>query len=247
MNGILAGATWLVCVVLAASRAHADPRDIAGPPAELTPELTEARRAATVAAMEAWLRGLVGHYRYTGVEEVPPESCTTNAFGMDDPRTCAGAQPREAYGSWDCIAIGAGAGVHCIFGSTAPLRISDITDGAVPNLNLDSPTMVLFGIDPDVPTLRYMRIDDDGIAYEATGSLRGNTASFRKPCRHGPVASCLEIFRIELRDGKPPQAIIDWVDAAADYNSIALLQIWMRAADRGIASDSEQGGADSGQ
>lgn len=243
MNRILAGATWLACVVLAASLAHADPRDIAGPPAQRTPELTEARRAATVAAMEAWLKQLVGRYRYTGVEQVPPESCTTSSFG-DDPRSCTAAQPREAYGTWDCIAIGAGAGVHCIFGSTAPLRISDED---VPSLNMDSPTMLLFGFDPDVPTLRYMRIDDDGIAYEATGSLRGNTASFSKPCRHGPVASCLEIFRIELREGKHPQAIIDWIDAASDYNSIALLQIWMRPEDPVSAGDAGKGGAEPGQ
>jgi hypothetical protein len=216
-----------ICVgMVLAADVRAVPRGEAADLEPQTPEQIEADRVETVAAMDVWLRRLVGHYSYTGTEEVPPAYCITAASG----RSCTASRPREARGVWDCVAVGAGAGVHCVFGSTAPLRIADDVS-SVADLNMDSPTMILFGIDPDVPTVRYMRIDEDGIASEATGDLKGNTVVFRKPCTREArsASSCLEIFKIEAPENRPAQVTIDWVDAGADYNSVALLQLWLRS------------------
>jgi hypothetical protein len=212
--------TLLVTALFAmhvAAVAHADPRGESSPPEQLTPEQVEAQRVQTVADMEAWLRRLTGRLRYEGTEEVPPEFCVTGPRG----RSCTRSRPREVRGKWDCVSVGAGPGVHCVFGSTAPRR-------NVWQPNMDAPTMILFGIDPDTPQLRYMRFDEDGIAYEAVGELRGNVAQFRKACRHGPDSGCTEIFKIEAPAGKPVRVTMDWIQAGAEYNSIALLQLKLR-------------------
>jgi hypothetical protein len=216
-RGIMLSAMAMSATLVAAI-AHADPRGESSPPEALTPEQIEAQRVQTVADMEAWLRRLTGRLRYEGIEEVPPEYCVYGPSG----RTCSASKPREVRGKWDCVGVGTGPGVHCVFGSTAPRR--DVWQP-----NMDAPTMILFGIDPDTPQLRYMRFDEDGIAYEAVGELRGNTVQFRKACRHGPVSDCTEIFKIEAPDGKPVRVTMDWISAGAQYNSIALLQFKLRA------------------
>lgn len=74
---------------------------------------------------------------------------------------------RTGEGQWqrlsDCVAVGTGPGVHCVRG------VATFT-----------PTMTLYGVDPDAPGIRYLEVNGNSIAEGDLGKLRGNTVHFSR-------------------------------------------------------------------
>jgi len=192
-------AAW--AVLLVSTAASADPRGVSTVHEPATPEQVEARRVQTVRDMQTWLRRLTGRFRYVGVDEVPTAACIQiKPKGRPaEPMKCQAGRPRDAEGVWDCVNIGKGSGVHCVIGSTAQRR-----DPTKPNL--DGPTMILLGIDPDIPAIRYMQLNEDGIAAEYLGHLRGNAVIFNAPCIPPEGNNC----SIEIKITAPTGAPIHW-------------------------------------
>jgi len=205
------------CAITLAANAIAEPRGASTTRKPPTPEQAEAQRVQTVKDMETWLRRLTGRFHYQGIEEIPPPYCTRSSRGL----ACTTPKPRDAEGTWDCVNIGNGAGVHCIIGSTALRR-------NVMRPNMDSPVMLLFGINPDKPEIRYMRLDEDGIASESTGYLKDDKATFRTPCVNPATTGCTRVLTIEATPGKPVRMTIDVEMASEEYNSVARLQCTLR-------------------
>lgn len=218
-------AVLTVCAALVAVGAHADPRGVSTAPEPLTQEQIEAQRVQKVADIDAWLRRLPGRFRYVGTEEVPPYYCTHSGRGT----SCTTPLPREVQGMWDCVGIGTGSGLHCVLGSMAQRR-----EPMQPNM--DSPMMILFGIDPDAPGIRYLRFDSDGIASESFGYLRGDQATFRTPCINPVTVGCTRIVKIHAAaDGKPIRMSIEIERASAGdgYEIVARLEFKLRAMPEG--------------
>jgi hypothetical protein len=240
MNRQVAGATLACAAMLTPVLAPADPRGIGEAPPLLTPELLEARRAKLSEDMAAWLPRLVGRFRVEGIvdyngdtnkdndEEGPdpadpdswdpnptdqPESSTVDEYDPGDPINPL--KLKSASGSGDCIAIGDGPGVHCLFHVTWDAEWTAMggpIDGGDPFL---APAMKLFGLEPQAQAIQHLQLDTDGVAELETATLKGNTLSWIYPTRcesdAKPLVVCRRTSRLYARPGS---MVIQW---AIDY------------------------------
>lgn len=67
----------------------------------------------------------------------------------------------------DCIGIGNGPGVQCVRGPPP------YVDG------VSGPSMIMYGMDPGEPGVRYLLVNERSIAESDLGKLSGNTVTFR--------------------------------------------------------------------
>lgn len=105
-------------------------------------------------------------------------------------------------GVMDCIAIGEGTGVNCMSGA-----------GLFDRRHSAPPTMSLYGIDPDSPGIRYLKVDEVSMAESNLGVLSDDALRFFGTCPTppaqpamgpGPAPSpirCALELRIELPSG----------------------------------------------
>jgi len=126
--------------------ALAQPRDVVAIRGEAVEEVTEP------GALAEWLRRLVGSYRLEGA--------------IAD----AGIK-----GKADCIAIGTGPGVHCIFNAIWQEKWNPMTGEPILVDPLD-PSMFLFGMDPSKSTLSVLMVIDKGIASGGPGTVKGTVS-----------------------------------------------------------------------
>lgn len=112
-------------------------------------------------ALAAWLMRLPGTYRSEGT------------ISYQTGRSVA------ASGTLVCTAISRGPGVQCMMRLTSA--------GSDTRLN---PGVMLLGLDIERPHIRYMTVDDQGVAAGTTGELRGDAVRFRTPCVATGVRSC---------------------------------------------------------
>ncbi len=118
-------------------------------------------------ALAAWLKRLPGRYRSEG---------TISYLAV---RPAQVSRPEPATGALVCAGFGSGPGVQCEMRLTAGGR----------DTRLD-PGVMLLGLDIERPQIRYMTVDDQGMAAGTTGDLRGDTAQFRTPCVATGVRTC---------------------------------------------------------
>jgi len=97
-------------------------------------------------------------------------------------------------GRADCIIIGDGPGVHCVNGGAEAAQSATLFSSG-------GPWMILFGLDPDAPGIRYLRVDGQSLAEGDLGKLSGDTVTFsRVQC---PTSIQIP-FRPQPRFGIPP-------------------------------------------
>ena len=170
-----------------------------------------AARAAKLAELEKWLARLAGRYRIEAhLRRGPAVSCGGPITSCGDVQIgrfileASGTQGtgiyaiayaiyaigREATGIGDCVGIGTGSGVHCVF--NVPWPAFEETDpwGGYPIVlpwkdRILDPAVFLFGMDPDNSGIRYLAVDGQSIAEEAWGYLKGDTIHFELPCGKG--------------------------------------------------------------
>lgn len=148
----------------------------------------EVARATALAELDTWLRRLTGRFRYDGVRE--------ELAGVWVERDSAAPFYRRetVKGLGDCRAVGTGPGVHCVL---------NVTWGPTSTL---APAMIQYGIDPDNLGVRYLQVNNRGIAEEALGFLRGNRATFKTECVNVPaIPKCRLLIHIDAAEGKPIQ------------------------------------------
>lgn len=133
-------------------------------------------RVAALAELDTWLRRLAGRFQI---------------IMFDRP-----------IGEANCVGIGAGPGVHCIYRFAPPGRNDDRWRAQVR----------MFGLDLDAPGIGYLRINEDSTAEGGVASLRGDAIFFIgdcpviQPARTGPVIvtvlDCQQELRMQARPGK---------------------------------------------
>jgi hypothetical protein len=139
-------AILLACIsTLLCCSAHAQPREVVAVRGEAIEPVTDP------AALADWLRQLVGSYKLDG------------AIGDNGIK-----------GKADCIAIGTGPGVQCIFNAIW-LEEWDQMGRPIVVDPLD-PSMFLFGMDPSKSTLSMLMVIDKGIATGGTGTVKGTVS-----------------------------------------------------------------------
>lgn len=158
---------WVLCAcaaMFAPEPSSADPRDIAAPPEQLTPEMSEARREQTTRHMAEWLPRLVGRYRLEGMEflltnlPVPPSA------------------PNTVRGKADCVLVGSGPGVQCVI----HVEWERTTSWSSAWLDANSPTIILYGIDPMAGRIRYQQVNQPSIAQQGEAVLNGDTLFYQE-------------------------------------------------------------------
>lgn len=122
--------------------------------------------------LDSWLRRLVGKFRIS----------TTY-------------QPNA--GEADCLAVGDGSGVHCLFRYTSSLTGNW------------SVQVFLFGLDLDGPGVRYLRLRSDSLAEAGVAKLHSDAVLFTGDCpiiespaapgRHSVPLWCRQELRIQAR------------------------------------------------
>ncbi len=190
MNRIIAVAALACVAMLVSAGARAQPRMQAQADFEVTPP----------APMDVWLRRLVGSYRFDGVVEVvyPGYRCLPDPSEPDadvPPPDPSVPYCKPITGKGDCIAVGKGPGVQCMFGMKwddiyEVVTTSDVVPAGAYNLpggvsNMD-PAMILFGIDPGKAGIHYLLVDHKGLPEGGLGFITGNRATFRTSCVNGP-------------------------------------------------------------
>lgn len=84
----------------------------------------------------------------------------------------------------DCTSIGSGPGVLCLSRVVKPNPATDPPE---------APDFTLYGVDPDLPGVRNLRVSGLSIAdHDEAGRLKGNTVTFQSPCPlpvHTPAPS----------------------------------------------------------
>lgn len=126
-------------------------------------------------AMDVWLKRLVGRFRFEGLVQV---------FSLSPSCEQGGCEPVEGIG--DCIAVGPGPGVQCIFNVrwhevSIPFStgMPSFPPGSVAYL---SPAMALFGMEPGVPSLQYLLVNHKGLPEGGPGVNHGYRARFTTRC-----------------------------------------------------------------
>lgn len=136
-----------------------------------------------VADLIPWIRRLLGQYTFEGHVDLggkgePEDRMPANGVGL-------------------CVGFGVAPGVQCEINvgwpeSTGP--DGEEVMGAVSHL---APAMILYGVEPDHIGIRYLQVDNRGLAEGATGQIIGDTATFRTPCVDMPE-DCQRITRITV-------------------------------------------------
>lgn len=147
-----------------------------------------------------WMRRLVGQFAYQGYIDLG---------GQGNPE-----DQHPVRGQADCVGFGVAPAVQCeIRVLWAEVRGADGEEipGGVSNLN---PAMILFGFEPDEVGIRFMQVDNKGIAEPALGRVVGDTLVSRAPCVNQP-GNCERVTRITA---EPDLRLIQMhVDIEVDY------------------------------
>lgn len=181
--------------VLAAGFSCSPPSDSASRSGieELQEVVVSAEQTATnTGDLQAWLRLLVGRYRYEGHVDL---------CGKGNP-----GDKRLVTGTADCIGSGSTPNVHCEINVRWPAARSE---SGAPVLGGESnllPARVVYSLEarhsPERQISRwglmFMQVDSKGVPEWASGTLVGNTFLSREPCV-GIPGTCEKITRITAR------------------------------------------------
>lgn len=166
---------WMLCwaAALGCGDVNAQTRGAAGAMKE-NAEAAFARNSE-LTELDAWLRRLVGRFRIL--------------------------QRHQPLGEVDCVGIGNGPGVHCIFRITPP---------GIQGVWID---VYVFGLDLATPGINYLKLNSDGTAEGGVAKLLGSSIAFRGDCPVVPVGgpgttiSCWRELRIDAPHATKPVRI----------------------------------------
>jgi hypothetical protein len=203
----MAGGLLVVATALAAGNAFAGQaptaaRDTA--PEELR-ELSEVvvsgeKPTRRVAELIPWLRRLLGQYTYEGYVDLGGQG------RPEDRRTVAGGGT--------CVGFGVAPGVQCEIVVRWPEMRGENGEEVMGGVSPLNPAMILYGLEPDELGIRYLQVDNRGLAEGTTGYVIGSTATFRTACVD-VAEGCQRITRITAES---ESKIIDMqVDTEINY------------------------------
>jgi hypothetical protein len=163
-------------------------------------------------APEDWLGQLPGIYRVEGL---------VNVVAREECAYCV-----AATGTADCIRIGQGSGVQCVFNvrweethefvqpaaelpqpgePVPPAAGAYELPGGVPYL---SPAVMLFGRDPGQHAILHLAVNNKGLSEGGPGFVAGNRATFRTACVNGPRV--MGAMKPPPKPPQPPKYEVAW-------------------------------------
>jgi hypothetical protein len=138
-------------------------------------------------AIVNWLKLLVGKFDYGGYVQLRGEGISRDLLRVN--------------GVADCTAFGRAPGVHCELSVVWPEKKGPDGEDLIGGVSTLSPAMVEYGLDTDHLGIRYLQVDNLGLAYYGQAYLVANTLKTITPCPDMP--ECTRTTRITPRvDGK---------------------------------------------
>jgi hypothetical protein len=150
-----------------------------------------------------WLRRLLGRYEFAGYVDLG---------GQGNPEDLL-----RVRGGGECVGFGVAPGVQCEIDVRWPKVAGPAGEDVIGGVSYLSPAMILYGVEPDERGIRYLQVDNRGLAEGAIGLVTGDTAAFRTPCVD-MAADCQRVVRITARaDSK----IVDMqIDTELNYRVV---------------------------
>jgi hypothetical protein len=246
------------CVAVTAGAAGGNPRKGGRSGKYLVPE-----PVTDTAAMSEWLLRLADRYRVDGggTITIPPADQSVKRATTEDSRVGRGSseeedeEPEFVYfpvkGSGDCVTVGAGPGIQCIFNIHWDDQFEVNTDpdkGPIGVFNLPAgvsylnPSMMLAGLDPLRKGLQLLLVDNKGLPEGGSATIAGDRATLRATCVNGPAmfldmnpskkyekmppTTCDRIMRI---DAKPKGKVVHLsIDIEINRELVTQLQLTLR-------------------
>ncbi len=142
-----------------------------------------------------WLKLLVGQFRYDGYVQPRRDGAIGNLL--------------RVQGGADCTAFGKAPGVQCQINVTWPDAQGADGNEIPGGVSTLAPSITQYGLDPDHLGIRFLQVDNKGIASYGQGYLFGDTLTTTTPCADIP-GDCQRITKISARvDGKTVEMQID--------------------------------------
>jgi hypothetical protein len=201
---VFAGRTIALVALLPVAAFAASPARTAAEPDKLE-ELSEVlvsgeKPTRKVAELIPWLRRLLGQYTYEGYVDL-------GGKGNPDDQ-------RRVRGVGLCVGFGVAPGVQCEINVRWPESKGPQGEQIMGGVSPLAPAMILYGLEPDDLGIRYLQVDNRGLAEGATGFIIRDTATFRTPCVDVPEG-CQRITRITA---EPDSKLIEMqVDTEVNY------------------------------
>ena len=174
---------------VAAQQGSSPPAATAGP--ELDELLVEGNRVKPTRDPQKivnWLKLLVGKFRYGGYVQLHGEGVSSRLL--------------PAQGSADCTAFGRAPGVHCQVNVAWPEVHGPEGQDVPGGVSTLAPAMVEYGLDTDHLGIRFLQVDNQGLANFGQGYLVGDTLITTTPCPD-VTGNCQRTTRITAHaDGK---------------------------------------------
>lgn len=185
-------------------------------PAEQPEELSEVivsgeKPSRRLEDLLPWLRRLLGRYAFDGYVDLG---------GQGNP-----GDVLLVRGSGECVGFGVAPGVQCEIDVRWPKVTGPAGEDIIGGISHLSPAMILYGVEPDERGIRYLQVDNRGLAEGATGLVTGDTAAFRTPCVD-MANDCHRVVRITAREDS--EMVEMQVDTELNYQVAVRFRFQMR-------------------
>lgn len=105
---------------------------------------------------------------------------------------------RSTAGKGDCINFGNGPGLQCVINVHWEDVWGDAVRSGLGGMSDLKPAMILAGLAPATGGIRFLEVDDKGLAHPGQVTLEGSSAILKPPCVNTPgVWNCEIVIKVE--------------------------------------------------
>jgi hypothetical protein len=130
-----------------------------------------------------------------------------------------------AVGTGDCVGFGVAPGVMCELKVKWPQIPGPNGEAVMSGILGMEPMMVLYGLEPDELGIRFLQVNNKGLAEGSTGYMINDTVTFKTPCVN-TAPGCQRITRVTARSDSK---VVDYqIDTEIDTRVAARFSFKLR-------------------
>jgi len=130
-----------------------------------------------------------------------------------------------AVGTGNCVGFGVAPGVQCEFKVKWPQIPGPNGEAVMSGIMGMEPMMILYGLEPDELGIRYLQVNNRGLAEGATGYMLNDTVTFKTACVN-TAPGCQRVTKVTARSDSK---VVDFViDTELDYKLAARFNFKLR-------------------
>jgi hypothetical protein len=130
-----------------------------------------------------------------------------------------------AVGTGNCVGFGVAPGVQCELNVKWPQIPGPNGEAVMSGIFGMEPMMILYGLEPDELGIRYLQVNNKGLAEGATGYMVDDTVTFKTPCVN-TEPGCQRVTRVTARSDNK---VVDFqIDTEIDYKVAARFNFKLR-------------------